>query len=75
MPDLLALRDAYRANKAQLLASMQAKGTSVRGIRKLLQALARNADETLRLLWAHAGMPPRFALLAVGGYGRCELFP
>jgi len=37
--------------------SMQAKGTSVRGIRTLLQALARNADETLRLLWTRAGMP------------------
>jgi [protein-PII] uridylyltransferase len=47
----------------------------VRGIHKLLQALARNADDTLRLLWAHAGMPPEFALMAVGGYGRCELFP
>ena len=75
MPELQALRETYRANKTSLLTSMQAEGTSVRGIRKLLQALARNADEALRLLWQRAGMPPQFALMAVGGYGRCELFP
>ena len=75
MPDLQALRDNYRAGKQLLLDSMQAEGTSVRGIRRLLQALARNADDTLRLLWARAAMPSHFALVAVGGYGRSELFP
>ena len=75
MPDLQALRDGYRANKAGLLTSLQAEGTSVRGIRKLLQALARNADDTLRLLWTRSDMPAGFVLMAVGGYGRCELFP
>ena len=75
MPELQDLRETYRANKTSLLTSMQAEGTSVRGIRKLLQALARNADEALRLLWQRGGMPPEFALMAVGGYGRCELFP
>ena len=75
MPELRALRETYRANKTSLLTSMQAEGTSVRGIGKLLQALARNADEALRLLWQRGGMPPEFALMAVGGYGRCELFP
>ena len=75
MPDIQALRENYRAHKTRLLTSMQATGTSVRGIRKLLQALARNADDTLLLLWAGSGMPPELALMAVGGYGRCELFP
>ena len=73
--DILALRDDYRASKTALLATMQAKGTSVRGIRLLLQALARNADDTLKLLWARSAMPGDFVLMAVGGYGRCELFP
>ncbi|MCY7317110.1 MAG: [protein-PII] uridylyltransferase [Ramlibacter sp.] len=75
MPHLQALRDNYRAGKQLLLDSMQAEGTSVRGIRRLLQALARNADNTLKQLWARAAMPRHFALVAVGGYGRSELFP
>ena len=75
MPELQALRDSYRAGKQQQLDSMQAEGTSVRGIRRLLKALARNADDTLKALWARAAMPGHFALIAVGGYGRSELFP
>ena len=73
--ELQQLRERYHASKTALLTSMQAEGTSVRGIRKLLQALARNADDTLKLLWARSAMPGQFALVAVGGYGRCELFP
>jgi [protein-PII] uridylyltransferase len=73
--DLQQLRERYLASKAALLTSMQAEGTSVRGIRKLLQALARNADETLKQIWLHAGMPPECVLIAAGGYGRGELFP
>ncbi|ROZ68564.1 [protein-PII] uridylyltransferase [Ramlibacter sp. WS9] len=72
---LAELRDDYRARKTRLLASMQASGSSTRGIRTLLQGLSREADVTLKDLWARAGFPPAFALLAVGGFGRGELFP
>jgi [protein-PII] uridylyltransferase len=72
---LSELRDDYRARKTRLLASMQASGNSTRGIRTLLQGLSREADVTLKDLWARAGVPPAFALLAVGGFGRGELFP
>ncbi|MDQ6880532.1 MAG: [protein-PII] uridylyltransferase [Pseudomonadota bacterium] len=73
--ELTQLRESYRASKTALLTCMQAEGTSVRGIRKLLHALAGNADDTLKLLWARSSMPPQLALVAVGGYGRSELFP
>jgi [protein-PII] uridylyltransferase len=41
----------------------------------LLINLAREADITLRKLWDAASFPDEFALVAVGGYGRGELFP
>ena len=74
-PDLQALREEHRARKSALLASLKAQGSSTRGIRKLLQGLARETDTTLRALWDSTDFPPGFALLAVGGYGRGELFP
>jgi [protein-PII] uridylyltransferase len=75
MLDLQGLRDDYRARKTGLLTSLEARGSSARGIRSLLQGLAREADVTLRSLWDGAGLPASFALLGVGGFGRGELFP
>jgi [protein-PII] uridylyltransferase len=75
VPDIQSLREDYRARKSELLASLKARGSSARGIRALLQGLAREADATLKSLWQAAGLPPGFALLAVGGFGRGELFP
>jgi [protein-PII] uridylyltransferase len=73
--ELQALRDDYRARQAAVLATLQAQGASTRGIDKLLARLAREADVTLRKLWEAAAFPDEFALVAVGGYGRGELFP
>ncbi len=75
MADIQALREDYRVKKAALLQTVQAGGASTRGIRKLLQGLAALADNALRTLWDHAAFPPGFALIAVGGFGRGELFP
>ncbi len=75
MADLQALRTDYRAKKAALLQSVHASGSSTRGIRTLLQKLAALADEALKALSEHAGLPASAALMAVGGFGRGELFP
>ena len=74
-PEQLAQwRDGYRQGKAALLAHA-GRGASVRGVRGLLQKLARHTDQMLQQLWRQADFGPGCCLVAVGGYGRGELFP
>ena len=73
--EALALREQYRAGKFALLVSLANSGASARGIRSLLHRLARHTDVTLHQLWLRAGFPAACSLVAVGGFGRGELFP
>jgi [protein-PII] uridylyltransferase len=75
MTDLLALRNQYRSQKAALFKSLAASGTSTRGVRATLHKLSALADATLQTLWVNAGFDTPFSLVAVGGFGRGELFP
>lgn len=75
-PDISAIRDAYKGRKAELLATLRSEGGGgTRAIKGLLQALSQLADDTLKSLWQRAGLPAGVALVAVGGFGRGELFP
>ena len=73
--DLQALRQQYRESKTALFARLGVEGSSTRGISSALRQLARLTDRTLTELWRRAALGSGFSLVAVGGYGRGELFP
>ncbi|MEY2685302.1 MAG: hypothetical protein RJA09_2446, partial [Pseudomonadota bacterium] len=73
--DLGALRQQYKTDKAEVMARIAAMGPQSRSIHNLLRRLARLTDHTLQQLWRAAQLPTSCALVAVGGYGRGELFP
>ncbi|MGH8797801.1 MAG: nucleotidyltransferase domain-containing protein, partial [Caldimonas sp.] len=69
------LRAQFRLGKAALLAHFAAARPTAPAASRLIRSLTRLVDQTLLELWREAGMPDDAALLAVGGYGRGELFP
>ncbi|MEH3087594.1 MAG: [protein-PII] uridylyltransferase [Xylophilus ampelinus] len=74
-PSLQDLRNGFRARKAAILEAAGRPGATGTASRRLLGQLARLTDELLQALWDRAGFPATFALAAVGGYGRGQLFP
>jgi [protein-PII] uridylyltransferase len=75
MIELSTLRTQYRADKTALLTAIANSGASTRGINTLLRKLATLADVLIKVLWQRAGLAEPLALVAVGGFGRRELFP
>ena len=72
---LASIRDHYRAQKSALLEKTGTGGTSTRAVRAVLHQLSQLSDDTFKALWKLAGFDSSLTLVAVGGYGRGELFP
>ena len=75
LPPQVELRHRFRDGKGALLADFSAARPTVASAGRLLRALARHVDSCLVALWSQHGLPRGAALMAVGGYGRGELFP
>ena len=69
------LKQGLAADKAALIERFAAARPSATGANSLIRSLAKLVDNTLDALWIAAPMPASAALVAVGGYGRSELFP
>ncbi|KKW67113.1 protein-PII uridylyltransferase [Lampropedia cohaerens] len=72
---LSGLREQYRRQKQAVIADLLHPGQQGRRIHTQLRRLAEYADKLLRQLWRVAEMPGDHALIAVGGFGRKQLFP
>ncbi len=66
-----ALRSDLRGERDELIAAFNAGGR----VDRLLRGLARSVDRTLRKMARGQRITRRVAVIAVGGYGRGELFP
>ena len=65
------LRAALQAGQSRLKAAYLERGNAL----TMLRGRAQLVDAALKDLWNRHAMPPTLALVAVGGFGRGELYP
>ncbi|WP_442034386.1 [protein-PII] uridylyltransferase [Pseudoduganella sp. RAF19] len=66
-----SLKSRLKADRQRIIATFHEDGKP----EKLLRSLRQSVDNVLISAWENAALPPQASLVAVGGYGRGELFP
>ncbi len=66
-----SLREQLKEGRREIVADYERE----RRAERLLRRICQNTDQVLEQAWRSFGMPADTALVAVGGYGRGELFP
>ncbi len=66
-----SLRELLKEGRREIVADYERDHRAQR----LLRRICRHTDEILERAWQSFSLPPGAALVAVGGYGRGELFP
>ena len=69
------LKQEFRERTSHILDRIHALPLGSRQVHTQLRQLSRATDQLIKKLWVAARLPKDFALIAVGGYGRGELFP
>ncbi|MDO9065385.1 MAG: [protein-PII] uridylyltransferase [Sulfuricella sp.] len=69
--DMALLRETLQNGRNELHQAYLAKGNAA----ALLRGHSRLVDKLLQTIWRQLSLPPSCALIAVGGYGRKQLFP
>ena len=70
-PDAAQFRGTLQAGRNELRLAYLKNGNAA----VLLRNLSRLMDKLLISIWRQLSLPPSIALIAVGGYGRDQLFP
>lgn len=73
--EITALRQQFGAAKSELLDQFQHSRPTTSSASLFLRRMAHLVDDTLLSLWQANALPANVTLVAVGGYGRAELFP
>ncbi|HMW24421.1 MAG TPA: DUF294 nucleotidyltransferase-like domain-containing protein, partial [Burkholderiaceae bacterium] len=73
--DLADLRQHLRDDRRALIEEFRASPPSLEAAQRLIRRITRLTDQVLGRLWKCTAMPRNAALVAVGGYGRGELYP